>query len=88
MIEGFDWDAPPCNVCGHQPRIHIHKFQEDVIVNGRRKHLVLTKAYYDCPCGECITDWMDSEYDTRRMNKISKHAKEFAREAWDHRKFL
>ena len=35
--------------------------------------------------GECITDWMDSEYDSGR---ISKHAKEFAREAWDQRKFL
>ena len=88
MIEGFDWDAPPCNVCGHQPRIHIHKFYEEVVVNGRKKNCIRTKAYYDCPCGECITDWMDSEYDTRLLNKISKHAKEFAREAWDNRKFL
>lgn len=88
MIEGFDWDAPPCNVCGHQPRIHIHKFYEEVVVNGRKKNCIRTKAYYDCPCGECITDWMDSEYDTRGLNKISKHAKEFAREAWDKRKFL
>ena len=74
MIDGFDWDAPPCNVCGHQPRIHIHKFYEEVVVNGCKKNCIRTKAYYDCPCGECITDW--------------KHAKEFAREAWDQRKFL
>ena len=85
MIDRFDRDAPRCNVCGPRPRIHIHKFYEDVVVNGRKKNCIRTKAYYDCPCGECITDWMDSEYD---MGRISKHAKEFAREAWDQGKFL
>lgn len=85
-INGLDWQAKPCPFCGLQPRMHLHRFVTTGVRGRRNVRRILTKAYYDCQCGEAVTEWIDSLYDDKF--RIVRHALEIAREAWNEGKFL
>ena len=83
-VMGTDTSVNPCPSCGGFPIVVTWKFHGKKYCDGMKD---MTKVYYHCECGECVTDWYPLDLinpdGTRHPDPYNR-----AREAWRSKKWV